>query len=115
MRGLQATTTKNESSATEIEEQEQNNTTSNQIKLHLHQGRFIRIDHNFVFPKRLYYFRNHVKDTEEDIPPLKLLDSKSIRHIKRGKSSLSDLTCLIGVLEQEANMQVLMTIGISGQ
>ena len=39
MRGLQATTTENESSATEIEEQ--SNTTSYQVKLHLHQGRFI--------------------------------------------------------------------------
>ena len=41
MRGLQATSIENESSATEIEEQEQSNTASYQVKLHLHQGRFI--------------------------------------------------------------------------
>ena len=34
MKGLQATTTENESSATKIEEQEQSNTTSYQVKLH---------------------------------------------------------------------------------
>ena len=65
MRGLQATSTENESSATKIEEQEKSNTTSYQVKLHLHQGRFIRIDPNFVFPKqcslRDVFFRYHVK------------------------------------------------------
>ena len=52
MRGLQASNTENESRTTEIEEQQQSNTTSYQVKLHLHQGRFIRKDPNFVFPKQ---------------------------------------------------------------
>ena len=94
MRGLQATTTENESSATEIEEQPQSNTTSYQVKLYLHKGRLIRIDPNFVFPKwnslRDIFFQYHIKDTVEDIPPLKTLDTNSVKRIKRGKSLLSD-------------------------
>ena len=102
MRGLQTTTTENESSATKIEEQEQNNTISYQVKLYLNQGRFMIIDPNFVFSKlcslREIFFQYHVKDSVEDIPPLKLLDSMSVKQIKRGESLLSYLRYLMEVL-----------------
>ena len=67
-----------------------------------------------VLPDR-YFFQYHIQDTVQDIPPLMLLDSKSVKHIKRDKSLLSDLRFLMGILEEEAKRQSLTTVGISGE
>ena len=44
-----------------------------------------------------------MKDSRNGIPPLKVLDSKSVRYIKRGKSTLSDIRFLMRYLERAAN------------
>ena len=84
----------------EPEQQAQN---CDRVTLHVHNRRFMRIRPYFVFQKsctlRDIFFRFHVKDTIDDIPPLKLLDSASAFHIRRGKPTLSDLKFLMGVLE----------------
>ena len=82
-----------------------------QIDLHYHNGQFIRIDPTFVFPKqcslRDIFFRYHLYDRIERIPPLRLLDSASVKHIKRGKQTLTDMRLLMKVLEAEAMRQGL--------
>ena len=98
------------------EQQAQNR---DRVTLHVHNGRFIRIRPDFVFPKscalRDIFFRFHVKDAIDDIPPLKLLDSASVLHIRRGKPTLSDLNFLMGVLEAEAQSIGKTTVGIRTQ
>lgn len=93
--------------------------TGNIIQLHLHQGHFIRIPPTFIFPKscalRDIFFRFHVKDSVENIPPLKVLDTHSVKHIQRGKATLSDLRFLMGVLEFEARQQNKTTVGLKTQ
>ena len=82
-------------------------TTTMQISLHLHEGEYIRIHPDFIFPKncslRDMFFRYHLTDSRNGIPPLKVLDSKSVRHIKRGKGTLSDIRFLMRYLERAAN------------
>ena len=75
------------------------------ISLHYHQGRYIRIPPDFVFPTKCslkdIFLRFHVHDTVREIPPFKLIDSASVVHIKRGKVYLSELRYLMAVMELE--------------
>ena len=82
------------------------------IQLHYHNGSFIRIDPGFIFPKKCslrdIFFRFYLHDEVNNVPPLKLLDCASVRHIRRGKSTLSDLRFLMNVLNEEAGRQGIL-------
>jgi len=77
------------------------------INLHLHEGEYIHIHPDFIFPKncslRDIVFRFHLKDLRNGILPLRVLDATSVRHRKRGKSTLSDIRYLMRHLENAAN------------
>jgi len=78
-----------------------------QIILHLHEGEYIRIHSDFIFSKKCslrdIFFCFHLKDLRNGILPLRVLDATSVRHRKRGKSTLSDIRYLMRHLENAAN------------
>ena len=90
-----------------------------QINLHYHRGRYIRIPPDFVFPTKCSvkdaFVRYHVEDNVNEIPPLKLIDSASVEHIKRGKAYLSELRYLMSVIDQECVRQGIDTYEIKSQ
>ena len=83
------------------------------VRLYYHEGRFIQIPPDFVFPTKCslrdVFLRYHLYSTVDNIPPLKTLDSHSMKHIKRGKQVLADLRYLMSVLDVEAERQGLST------
>ena len=89
------------------------------VRLYYHQGRYIRIPPNFVFPTKCslrdIFFYYHLSSPADGIPALKTLDSHSMRHIKRGKAVLSDLRYLMSVLDAEAQRKGLRMEGIQTQ
>ena len=100
----------------QVEQQDRNGQT---VRLYYHQGIFIRIPPDFVFPTKCslrdVFLRFHLHSPVDEIPPLKTLDSHSVKHIKRGKQILSDLRYLMAVLDAEAERKGLSTAGLRTQ
>jgi len=91
----------------ESEDEKKTKSSTIQINLHLHEGEYIHIHPDFIFPKKCslrdMFFRHHLKALRNGIPPLRVLDAKIVSHIKRGKSTLSDIRFLMRHLENAAN------------
>ena len=91
----------------------------NRVNLHYHNGRYIRIPPSFIFPTKCslrdIFFRYHLKDEINDVPPLKLVDCNSVAHIKRGKGTLSDMKYLMCILEDECVRQEVSTSRLQTQ
>ena len=102
-----------------VEQVQQEQGGNHTVRLYHHEGRFIRIPPDFEFPKKCslrdIFFRFHLHSTVDNIPPLKTLDSISMRHIRRGKQVLSDLRYLMAVLDAEAERKRLSTQGLRTQ
>ena len=94
-------------------QEQQQQVDNHTVRLYYHEGRFIRIPPDFEFPKkcslRYIFFHFHLHCTVDNIPPLKTLDSISMRHIRRGKQILTDLRCFMAVLDAEAERKGLTT------
>ena len=93
------------------EDQEQGQDPRYSVNLHYHNGRFIRIDPDFIFPKqcslRDLFFRYYIPDRVMNIPPLRIIDTASVKHIRRGRQTLNDMKYLMKVLEREAMVKGL--------
>ena len=93
------------------EDQEQGQDPRYSVNLHYHNGRFIRIDPDFIFPKQCslcdLFFRYYIPDRVMNIPPLRIIDTASVKHIRRGRQTLNDMKYLMKVLEREAMVKGL--------
>ena len=113
---LQGLSINEEETQQQVDQQDHNGQT---VRLYYHQGIFIRIPPDFVFPTKCslrdVFLRFHLHSPVDEIPPLKTLDSHSVKHIRKSKQILSDLRYLMSVLDAEAERKGLSIAGLQTQ